>query len=61
MQANNTISGKQLQESFGGMINKIKTEIPDATTQMQLLNLVMKDMDNPLAKAAASTDNLQKR
>jgi TP901 family phage tail tape measure protein len=61
MQANNTISGTKLKESFGAMVNKIKTEIPDAATQIQLFNLVMKDMTNPLAVAATSTDNLQKK
>jgi TP901 family phage tail tape measure protein len=61
LQKEGKISGAQLNESFTMLMTNIKLQAGDAATQILLMNKALEGFDNPIAKAAAGTDDLTKK
>jgi TP901 family phage tail tape measure protein len=61
LQKEGKISGVKLNETFTMLMTNIKIQAGDAATQILLMNKALEGFDNPIAKAAAGTDDLTKK
>jgi len=58
---NGLMSGSEALKAYRGTLYRVSSATKDARIQSGLFNIILKDMNNPLAMAAAGTEDLAKK